>query len=155
MHGMMDDIDFIDQLNQELLDACDTGEYDDVVWLVASGADVKHGETTSSLLQSDQSPLRSAVHNGNANVCGFLLDQGANIHTEVNIYGRPMSFLYHAVHMGHEKLVQLLVERGLDRKITSNRTPQGRTTLDVGEGTSQKMMFISELLYKKVKEQHG
>jgi hypothetical protein len=90
-------------LNGALLEAAESGETDDIIRLLDSGADV------NAAVDGDGSPLIVAAGAGRIAVVKLLLDRGADLNMGVEGDGNP---IIAAAGAGHEDIVRLLLDRG-------------------------------------------
>jgi len=99
--GAMDKI----KLNQQLLQATENGNTQQVEQYIKAGADVN---TTS---KSSHTPLHHAAHNGNTKIAKLLLDAKAEVNTPSK-YGRTPFYI--AVKQQNRKTAQLLIDAKAD-----------------------------------------
>jgi len=111
-----------EQYNQQLFDACETGQYEKVVTLFRDhcvdidARDVLYGSTA----------LHKASRFGQKKIVEFLIDVGADIDAkEANNHG--WSSLHWAGNKGHKDVVELLIMRGAN--IESINNDMGQTPL--------------------------
>jgi beta-lactamase regulating signal transducer with metallopeptidase domain len=90
-------------LNGALLEACESGNLDDVTKLLDAGAQV------NATVDGDGSPLIVAARAGELKTVLLLLERGADINLGVRGDGNPLIM---AAREGHENIVKLLLDRG-------------------------------------------
>jgi len=90
---------------QQLWDACNKGNKDEVQRLIERGADVEWKRENGS------TPLITSVASGHIDIARLLLDNGANINAK-NYAGKTA--LHRAAFNGNDTAVRLLIEKGAD-----------------------------------------
>jgi ankyrin repeat protein len=93
-----------------LMQASENGHLEVVKWLIQKGAKVETCENSDK-----QTALWKAVSHGNAAVCEYLVDHGANL-KHVNHEKTPM--IIEACYKGHLEVLKYLVSTGQDLKAT-------------------------------------
>ncbi|GMH36821.1 hypothetical protein BSKO_04694 [Bryopsis sp. KO-2023] len=94
-----------DKLNQDLLDAADSGDSEKVKELISKGADL------SSTSKSKATPLHRAAHKGHVEIAEILIQEGANLESK-NIVGYTP--LMEAAYYDSVDVVEVLLESGAD-----------------------------------------
>jgi|GEM_PF-3334361 len=92
--------------NSPLPRAAVGGHTSTVNLLLDWGADIEDG--------GDTTPLIETARGGRIETAKLLLDRGANINASGGFLPQPSYALWLAVIFGHEKLVKLLIDRGVD-----------------------------------------
>lgn len=105
----------------DLIQAARTGDLDETIRLVSTGADVNEIGPQYNL-----TPLHLACLHGHLEVAQFLLDNGANPDAQDNWQCTP---LHNAAGAGHEQIVKELCEVGANLHVRC--TNKGKTPVDI------------------------
>ncbi len=113
-----------EELNKQLLEACKTGNLEEVKQLLAKGADINTGNEKGGY---PTSPLYLAIDTGNKELIKLIIENGADVNFEDydcgdgDCYGNPSSPLIKAVKANKTEIAEMLLDNGaeLDKEFHS------------------------------------
>lgn len=120
----------ISKAQENLWDACKSGDIEAAKTAITNGADVNALDTRGS--KSGRKPLNWAAYYNHLEILKLLVEHNADINGQ-NITG--FSPLHHAVESDNEQAVKLLLELGANQ---NSKNKRGKTPLDMAIANNQK-----------------